>query len=211
MKDFKNMQWVKGRLRDKVIEILETGRLAKLDAKKSNPRLRALTEIAQIWGVGPVTAAKFYGMGYKTVADLRKPKATELLTAQQKVGVKHYEDFLTKIPRFVVFSSSFTVAKDSNNQIQCHLLHCFFVRAEVQQIEQIVVDEVHKMIPNAIALACGSYRRGKLASGDCDILITDPGASSCDILPELLERLHASGFLTGNAAYLVGLNRPCII
>ncbi|CAI5742779.1 unnamed protein product [Peronospora destructor] len=176
VKDFKDMQWVKGRLRDKVIEILETGRLAKLDAKKSNPRLCALVEIARIWGVGPVTAAKFYGMGYKTVADLRKPKATEMLTMQQKIGVKHYEDFLTKIPR-----------------------------AEVQQIEQTVVEEVHKMIPNAIALACGSYRRGKLASGDCDILITDPDANSCDILPELLERLHASGFLTDDLTHFRNL------
>ena len=71
-------------------------------------------------------------------------------------------------------------------------------RAEVQQIERIVADEVHQMIPNATALACGTYRRGKTASGDCDILITDPDGDSCDILPGLLERLHASGFLTGN-------------
>lgn len=98
------MQWVKGRLRDKVIEILETGRLAKLDAKKNNPRLRALVEIARIWGVGPATAAKFYGMGYKTVEDLRKPEAVDVLTAQQQIGVKHYEDFLTKIPRYVAFT-----------------------------------------------------------------------------------------------------------
>jgi len=69
----------------------------------------------------------------------------------------------------------------------------------VRQIEQTVVGEVHKLIPNAIALACGSYRRGKLSSGDCDVLITDPDADMCDILPKLLERLHASGFLTGTS------------
>ncbi|KAG3177586.1 hypothetical protein PC128_g16787 [Phytophthora cactorum] len=172
VKEFKDMHWVKGRLRDKVIEILETGRLAKLDAKKSNPRLRALVEIARIWGVGPATAAKLYGQGYKSVAELRKAEAAAVLTAQQQIGVKHYEDFLTKIPR-----------------------------AEVHQIEQTVVDEVHKMIPNAIALACGSYRRGKLSSGDCDVLITDPDADTCDILPDLLKRLHASGFLTDDLTH----------
>ncbi|KAG6961044.1 hypothetical protein JG688_00009304 [Phytophthora aleatoria] len=172
VKDFKDMHWVKGRLRDKVIEILETGRLAKLDAKKSNPRLRALVEIARIWGVGPATAAKLYGQGYKSVAELRKAEAAAVLTAQQQIGVKHYEVFLTKIPR-----------------------------AEVHQIEQTVVDEVHKMIPNAIALACGSYRRGKLSSGDCDVLITDPDADTCDILPDLLKRLHASGFLTDDLTH----------
>lgn len=100
VKDFKDMHWVKGRLRDKVIEILETGRLAKLEAKKKNPRLRALVEIARIWGVGPVTAAKLYGQGYKSVEDLRKPEAAAVLTAQQQIGVKHYEDLLTKIPRY---------------------------------------------------------------------------------------------------------------
>jgi DNA polymerase lambda len=102
VKDFKDMHWVKGRLRDKVIEILETGHLAKLDAKKKNPRLCALVEIARIWGVGPVTAAKLYGMGYKCVEDLRKPEAADVLTAQQRIGVKHYEDLLTKIPRYTV-------------------------------------------------------------------------------------------------------------
>ncbi|KAL4125168.1 hypothetical protein PRIC2_008754 [Phytophthora ramorum] len=172
VKEFKDMHWVKGRLRDKVVEILETGRLAKLDAKKKNPRLRALVEIARVWGVGPFTAAKLYGMGYKSVTDLRKPEAAKALTAQQQIGVKHYDDFLTKIPR-----------------------------AEVHQIERTVVDEVHKLIPNAIALACGSYRRGKLTSGDCDVLITDPDAESCDILPELLKRLHASEFLTDDLTH----------
>ncbi|KAL3673387.1 hypothetical protein V7S43_001100 [Phytophthora oleae] len=172
VKDFKDMHWVKGRLGDKVIEILETGRLAKLDAKKTNPRLRALVEIAQIWGVGPVTAAKLYGQGFKSVAELRNPEAVAALTTQQQIGVKHYEDFLTKIPR-----------------------------AEVHQIEETVVDEVHKVIPNAIALVCGSYRRGKLSSGDCDVLITDPDADTCDILPELLKRLHASGFLTDDLTH----------
>ncbi|KUF95872.1 hypothetical protein AM588_10008596 [Phytophthora nicotianae] len=164
-KGFQGYALGKGRLRDKVIEILETGRLAKLDAKKSNPRLRALVEIARIWGVGPVTAAKLYGQGYKSVADLRKPEAAAVLTAQQQIGVKHYEDFLTKIPS--------------------------------------VVDEVHKMIPNAIALACGSYRRGKLSSGDCDVLVTNPDADTCDILPELLKRLHASGFLTDDLTHFL--------
>ncbi|RLN58201.1 hypothetical protein BBP00_00007134 [Phytophthora kernoviae] len=94
-------------------------------------------------------------------------------SAQQQIGLKHYQDFLTKIPR-----------------------------AEAQQIERIVVDEVHKMIPNAQAQACGSYRRGKSACSDVDILITDPDAEQCGILPELLERLHAIGFLTDNLTHV---------
>lgn len=53
----------------------------------------------------------------------------------------------------------------------------------MQQIEKTVVDEVHRILPNATAFACGSYRRGKLSSGDCDVLITDPDEDECFILP----------------------------
>lgn len=60
LSDLKDVKWAKGRLRDKVIQVIETGRLEKLEAKKKNPRLRALVELARIWGVGPATAAKLY-------------------------------------------------------------------------------------------------------------------------------------------------------
>lgn len=56
-------------------------------------------------------------------------------------------------------------------------------RAEVAQLEKTVVDAVHSLIPNATALSCGSCRRGKLSSGDCDVLITDPDNEECDVLP----------------------------
>jgi DNA polymerase lambda len=58
--DLKNVWWAKSRMREKVVEILETGKLGKLEAKKSNPRLQTLVQFSRIWGVGPVTAAKFY-------------------------------------------------------------------------------------------------------------------------------------------------------
>lgn len=60
MKDLKGLGWAKGRLRDKIMEILDTGRLGKLEAKKVNPRLRALVEMARVWGVGPAIATKLY-------------------------------------------------------------------------------------------------------------------------------------------------------
>ncbi|TMW55055.1 hypothetical protein Poli38472_013817 [Pythium oligandrum] len=170
--DIKGLWWAKGRMRDKVVEILETGKLEKLEAKKINPRLRTLVEMSRIWGVGPATAAKLYNMGYKTMDQLRKD-ADKVLNFQQQIGLNYYQDFLTKIPR-----------------------------SEVTEIEKTVVDEVHRLLPNATALACGSYRRGKPSSGDCDVLITDPDSEECDILPTLLERLHAMGFLTDDLTHV---------
>lgn len=60
VRDLKGLPWTKGRLLDKVIEVLETGRLEKLEAKRSNPRLQALVVLSRIWGVGPATAASLY-------------------------------------------------------------------------------------------------------------------------------------------------------
>ncbi|DBA04420.1 TPA: hypothetical protein N0F65_010016 [Lagenidium giganteum] len=165
--DLKGLWWAKGRMRDKVVEILETGKMEKLEAKKVNPRLKTLVDFTRVWGIGPTTATKLYSLD-----DLRD-RGQDVLSHQQKIGLKHFQDFLTKIPR----------------QVQR--------TAEVAEIEKTVVDEVHRIIPNATAMACGSYRRAKLFSGDCDILITDPDRDDCTILPELLDRLHASGFLTG--------------
>jgi DNA polymerase lambda len=58
--DLKGLPWAKGRMRSKLVEILETGKLGKLEAKKTNPRLHALVTMSRIWGVGPATAAKLY-------------------------------------------------------------------------------------------------------------------------------------------------------
>jgi DNA polymerase lambda len=104
-----------------------------------------------------------------------RSRGNEILSEQQKIGLKHYDDFLTKIPR-----------------------------NEVRRIEETVVTEVHRLLPRATALACGSYRRGKDKSGDCDILITDPEEEECGILPQLLENLHKSGFLTDDLTHVYG-------
>ncbi|ETV78946.1 hypothetical protein, variant [Aphanomyces astaci] len=150
----------------KIREILETGTLRKLEAKRSDPRLQVLLQFSNIWGVGPATATNLYRAGYRTLDDLRA-KQDEVLTHNQRIGLKHYDDFLAKIPR-----------------------------SEVQEIESVVKQHVHSLLPRAVAITCGSYRRGKSQSGDVDVLISDPTQDDCNIMPRLLADLHAIGFLT---------------
>nr|XP_022901624.1 DNA polymerase beta-like isoform X2 [Onthophagus taurus] len=71
------------------------------------------------------------------------------LNHHQKVGLKHLEDFEKKIPR-----------------------------DEIQEIEAILKSEISKLDRNFTVTICGSYRRGKLESGDIDTLITHPAFTS---------------------------------
>ncbi|NXI90577.1 DPOLL polymerase, partial [Psophia crepitans] len=82
------------RMAEKILEILDTGHLRKLDhISESVPVLELFSNI---WGAGVKTAQMWYQQGFRTLDDIRT-KAT--LTSQQAVGLKHYTDFLERMSR----------------------------------------------------------------------------------------------------------------
>ncbi|NXG55345.1 DPOLL polymerase, partial [Hemiprocne comata] len=82
------------RMAEKILEILESGHLRKLDhISESVPVLELFSNI---WGAGVKTAQMWYQQGFRTLDDIRT-KAT--LTSQQAVGLKHYLDFRERMPR----------------------------------------------------------------------------------------------------------------
>ncbi|XP_035035581.1 DNA polymerase lambda [Hippoglossus stenolepis] len=151
------------RMADKIDEIMESGHLRKIDhIGEAVPVLELFTNI---WGAGAKTAQLWYQQGFRTLEDIRT-KAH--LTNTQKIGLKHYDDFLDRMPR-----------------------------EEAAAVEKLVRDATHAIDPGLVAMACGSYRRGKATCGDVDILITHPdGKSHKGIFSKVLQSLHDSGFLT---------------
>ncbi|NXQ94421.1 DPOLL polymerase, partial [Sagittarius serpentarius] len=148
------------RMAEKILEILESGHLRKLDhISESVPVLELFSNI---WGAGVKTAQMWYQQGFRTLDDIRT-KAT--LTSQQAVGLKHYTDFLERMPR-----------------------------AEAAEIEQTVRQAALALKPGLVCVACGSYRRGKPTCGDVDVLVTHPdGQSHRGVFSKLLDSLHRSG------------------
>ncbi|NXN18991.1 DPOLL polymerase, partial [Indicator maculatus] len=148
------------RMAEKILEILESGHLRKLDhISESVPVLELFSNI---WGAGVKTAQMWYQQGFRTLEDIRS-RAT--LTSQQAVGLKHYEDFLERMPR-----------------------------EEAAQIEQTVRQAALALKPGLVCVACGSYRRGKPTCGDVDVLVTHPdGQSHRGVFSKLLDSLHRSG------------------
>ena len=87
------------------------------------------------------------------------------LNRVQQIGLKHYHDFMDRIPR-----------------------------SEVQEIERVVTEQALLLQEGLEVITCGSYRRGKSTCGDVDILISHPdGKSHRNIFGPLLDKLHTSG------------------
>lgn len=151
------------RMAEKIMEILESGHLRKLDhISESVPTLELFSNI---WGAGTKTAWMWYHQGFRSLEDIRNLAS---LTGQQAVGLKHYNDFLERMPR-----------------------------EEAAEIEQTVRVAAQALSPGLLCVACGSYRRGKLTCGDVDVLLTHPdGRSHQGIFSRLLDKLRQQGFLT---------------
>eukprot|EP00923_Selenidium_pygospionis_P046914 GHVN01080986.1.p1 GENE.GHVN01080986.1~~GHVN01080986.1.p1 ORF type:complete len:876 (-),score=240.63 GHVN01080986.1:152-2779(-) len=154
--------------RDKAKEFLLTGKIARLKALESDERINTVNLFTSVWGVGVMNAEKFWAIGLRSLDDLRNN--LHLLNENQKVGLKHFEEFNQRIPR-----------------------------DEVTEIGNRVMRAVNSLFaPNEIeAQICGSYRRGKSSCGDVDILLarrdnTPPG---CEV-ERILLSLEESGFLT---------------
>ncbi|XP_068607306.1 DNA polymerase lambda [Brachionichthys hirsutus] len=151
------------RMADKIDEIMESGHLRKLDhIGEAVPVLELFTNI---WGAGAKTAQLWYQQGFRTLEDIRT-KAH--LSNTQKIGLKHYDDFLDRMPR-----------------------------EEAAAIETVVRDAVKAIDPHLLAMACGSFRRGKPTCGDVDVLISHPDRKSHKgVFSKVLQSLRDSGFLT---------------
>ncbi|XP_047616376.1 DNA polymerase lambda isoform X3 [Phacochoerus africanus] len=151
------------RMAEKILEILESGHLRKLDhISESVPVLQLFSNI---WGAGTKTAQLWYHQGFRSLEDIRNQAS---LTAQQAIGLKHYHDFLDRMPR-----------------------------EEASEIEQTVREAAQAFNPGLLCVACGSYRRGRATCGDVDVLLTHPdGRSHQGIFSRLLDSLRQRGFLT---------------
>ncbi|XP_006831326.1 PREDICTED: DNA polymerase lambda isoform X1 [Chrysochloris asiatica] len=158
-----NIPGIGKRMAEKVVEILESGHLRKLDHISEN--VPVLELFSNIWGAGTKTAHMWYQQGFRSLEDIRSQAS---LTTQQAIGLKHYDDFLERIPR-----------------------------EEATEIQQIVQESALALNPGLLCVACGSYRRGKATCGDVDVLVTHPdGWSHQGIFSHLLDSLRQRGFLT---------------
>ncbi|KAK3382854.1 hypothetical protein B0T24DRAFT_602777 [Lasiosphaeria ovina] len=172
------------RLAMKIEEIVNTNNLRRLDYANEEPLDQALQTFLKIYDVGTSRASKWVSQGFRTLEDL-KERAD--LTANQRIGIEHYDDLNTRIPRH-----------------------------EVAALGEYVKKTARDLDPAVELLIGGSYRRGSDSSGDIDLIVTKKGTTSAsELLPFLMglvDVLTKRGFLVAELAALhshrPGKDRP---
>lgn len=147
------------RLGAKIEEIVNTDRLQRLEHALNDPMSEVLSRFMGIYSVGQSTAEKWIAKGYRTLDDLRE-KAH--LSPNQQIGIDHYEDLNTRIPR-----------------------------REVEALGAYVRRHAGKIDRKVELLIGGSYRRGADSSGDIDFIVTKKGTTSSGDLKAFLDELVA--------------------
>ncbi|XXG94700.1 hypothetical protein Hte_000957 [Hypoxylon texense] len=161
-----------GRIAEKIEEIVNTNRLRQLEYALDDPRRQTMALFMKIYGVGQMQAQKWISQGFHTLEDL-KSKAE--LNVNQRVGLEHFDDLNTRIPR-----------------------------REVEALAKYIKTRAASIDRSVELIVMGSYRRGADSSGDIDLIVTRQGTSSTSELVPFLKKLVGSltqeGFLTAALA-----------
>jgi len=154
VEDVKGIKGIGKNITAKIEEYLNTGKISAVESVRYE--VEDIHPFERIFGVGPKTSKKLQSMGFKTINDLKSNN--HILTNQQRIGLKYYNELLKKIPRIQIQALSII-------------------------IRYIFDKEFGKGKYNMDV--AGSYRRKKLFSGDIDILITSDFFNMRDIVDVL--------------------------
>lgn len=163
----------------------QVGTLKEARDAEKDEQLQTLRLFYDIWGVGSITAREFYGKGWRDLDDVVEYGWSTLSRVQQ-IGLKYYDEFKLKM-----------------------------ARSEVEEIHAIIVSALRDIVSMNGADAdgvrsciVGGYRRGKLESGDVDVIVShrDENETS-DIISPLVEHLYALGYVTHNLGVTLSSTR----
>jgi len=82
-------------LADKIMEMLENGRIRKVDEVCSSEKVKVLSLFSDVWGAGPKTAQAWWDRGFRSLDDLKGAG----LTRQQEIGLRLYSDLNSRMAR----------------------------------------------------------------------------------------------------------------
>ena len=164
------------KLLQKINEFLETGTIEEADHALQNPKVMAVMELTKIYGIGPKKAIELYDKyQIENIDKLRLVYSQDksIINSKQVMGMDHYEDLESRIPR-----------------------------KEMDAYNQYLLKVCKELSPNIVMSINGSYRRGAKDSGDIDVLITSNSdtTSSGELRQKLIKHLIKIGLITHTLA-----------
>lgn len=165
----------------KIDEIIATGTLKFLEEipQEKKDREKIIKQFEAIHGVGPVTAEKWYNMGYHTFESLAG--LYDQMTDAQKLGYYYYNQLNLRIPREEMDIIGKRIAE---------------------------LWEGIDIIPERDYEIAGSYRRGEESSGDIDIVVKEtPGVSIDTLIYPLIQSGLIIGTLAKGTTKYMGILR----
>jgi DNA polymerase beta len=210
-------QGVGEKIKKKMEEIVETGRLEAAEKAKAEYPLDALALFGGIYGIGPVKARELVDMGLRTLTDLRVElhMRPDLLHEKQKAGLFYYEDLVERIPREemreheIYLQGVVETVRSGDAQsspagaaglvsVPTPLSH----QAGSVSKREGYVCEAHACVSITVV---GSYRRGAETSGDVDVLLRVPSAWTSLMCGEYLHNVVMALETAGYIEYILAL------
>lgn len=148
-------------------EFENSGELSEIQKAASDEKLAAIKAFNNIFGVSAVTAEEFYQNGWRDLDDIID-YGWKSISRSQQIGVKYYDEFLMKIPR-----------------------------TEIESIAETVLQHATRIQKGYQMTIVGGYRRGKLMSGDVDLMLSHPDESATHaFIDKLVISLENDKFIT---------------
>lgn len=154
----------------RMLTIMEKGELPEVTeyfANRNHTKFDTLDELTSIYGIGPAKATYLMDKcGVTSLENLKEKlkqdntKHALKLTQAQKLGVTHYQDLRTRIPR-----------------------------SEIKKYETKLKKCIQTIDPEANICITGSYRRGETSSGDVDMLVSSPNTINMEVIVEKLSSM----------------------
>lgn len=176
----------------RIDEIYDTGKLAELDevkADEEDPKIIAAKKLSNVFGIGPIKAKSFVDAGFLSIDDLMKGHLNGKikLTDQMLVGIKHYDDFMERIPHDEIIQMEKTIQEIGS------------------KLESMKEPKTNKILYGKVSITiCGSYRRKQPTSGDIDVMFTcvdKPTTVVKKAFKEYISMLKEVEFLVDDLSY----------
>ena len=169
--DIKDIEGAGKNIKEKIKEIIETGRLKVADDISKNLETDIKSILLNIYGIGPKKCKDLINIHkIKSIEDLREKSKNnnKLLTDAQKIGLMCYEDLLERIPRLEMLEHKKILNLSKNEgEIVGSFRRCKESSGDIDVMLNMSSDDFKKYIEN---LNVKKYLIYILALGDTKML-----------------------------------------